>query len=68
MTILYYLLFTMAVDGQIHEEEEKLCYELGLRLGFRENMTRDLINVMKRFLNKKLPQEALLKEIRKYLN
>lgn len=68
MTILYYLLFTMAVDGVIHKEEEKLCYEFGLRLGFREDMTRDMINVMKRFLNKKLPKDALLAEIKKYMN
>jgi uncharacterized tellurite resistance protein B-like protein len=68
MTILYYLLFTMAVDGEIHQDEETLCYKLGLKLGFREGMTRDMINVMKRFLNKKLPKDALLKEIKKYMN
>lgn len=68
MTILYYLLFAMAVDGVIHEEEEKLCYDFGLKLGFRETMTRDMINVMKQFLNKKLPEGALLTEIKKYMN
>ncbi len=68
MTILYYLLFTMTVDGKVHEAEEKLCYQVGLRLGFNEYMTRDLINVLKKFLNKKLPKEALLNEIKKYMN
>ena len=68
MSILYYLLFAMAVDGKIHQKEEELCYQFGLKLGFRESMTRDLINVMKRFLNKELPQDALLNEIKKYMN
>lgn len=68
MSILYYVLFAMSVDGEIHEEEEKLCYKIGLRLGFNEHMTRDLINVMKKFLNKKVPQNALLNEIKKHMN
>ena len=68
MTILYYFLFTMAVDGEIHEEEEKLCYKIGLRLGFNEHLTRDLIKVMKKFLNQKIPKDALLNEIKKHMN
>ncbi|MFT5167945.1 MAG: putative tellurite resistance protein B-like protein [Saprospiraceae bacterium] len=68
MSILYYLLFTMAVDGQIQEDEERMCYKTGLRLGFNEHMTRDLINVMKKFLNKEIPQDALLNEIKKHMN
>ncbi len=68
MTILYYVLFTMSVDGEIHEEEEKMCYLIGLRLGFNEHMTRDLINVMKKFLNKEVPRFALLDEIKKHMN
>jgi uncharacterized tellurite resistance protein B-like protein len=68
MSILYYLLFTMAVDGKINEDEERMCYKIGLRLGFNEHMTRDLINVMKKFLNKEIPQDALLNEIKKHMN
>ena len=68
MSILYYLLFAMAVDGKIHEDEERMCYKIGLRLGFNEHMTRDLINVMKKFLNKEIPQDALLNEIKKHMN
>ncbi len=68
MTILYYVLFTMAVDGKIHESEEQMCYKIGLRLGFNEHMTRDLINVMKRYLNKEIPQNELLTVIKKHMN
>lgn len=68
MTILYYVLFTMSVDGKIHEAEERMCYKVGLRLGFNEYLTRDLINVMKKFLNKEVPQNALLNEIKKHMN
>ena len=68
MNILYYLLFAMAVDGRIEEEEERLCYKAGLRLGFNDRMTADLIAVMKQYLNKEMPGDALIKEIKKYLN
>jgi len=68
MNILYYLLFTMRVDGVIKEEEERLCYKAGLRLGFNEQLTADLIRVMKKYLNKDIPPEAMLNTIRKYLN
>jgi len=68
MSILYYVLFTMSVDGVIRKEEEVLCYKIGLKLGFNEHLTRDLINVMKRFLNKEIPSNALLDEVKKHMN
>ncbi len=68
MNILYYLLFTMRVDGVIKEEEERLCYKAGLRLGFNEHLTADLIRVMKTYLHEDIPTEAMLNAIRKYLN
>lgn len=68
MTILYYVLFTITVDGIISEEEERMCFEIGLKLGFNKYMTRDLINVMKRFLDKDIPQHVILNEIKKRMN
>jgi len=68
MNILYYLLFTMRVDGVIKEEEERLCYKAGLRLGFNEHLTADLIRIMKTYLHKNIPTEVMLDAIRKYLN
>ena len=68
MNILYYLLFAMAIDGEIKEAEERLCYKAGLRLGFNDQMTADLIGVMKHYLNKEMPKDALVKEIKKYFN
>ena len=68
MNILYYLLFAMAIDGEIKEEEERLCYKAGLRLGFNDRMTADLIAVMKKYLNKEMPKDALIAEVKKYFN
>lgn len=68
MTILYYLLFLMRIDGEIHEKEEELCFKAGLRLGFNEQLTGDLIGVMKKHLTGPIPPETMLKEIRKYMN
>ena len=68
MTILYYLLFTMRADGQVHQQEENLCYKAGLRLGFNPQLTRDLIQVMKQYLVEEIPPDAMLSMVRKYLN
>lgn len=68
MTILYYLLFMMRVDGIIEPREEKLVYEAGFRLGFNEKLIEDLIHVMKTYLNKEIPPEVMLEQIRKHLN
>jgi hypothetical protein len=68
MRILYYLLFMMRVDGKIPQEEEKLCYKAGLKLGFNEQLTGDLIGVMKTHLNEEIPPEAMINVVKKYLN
>jgi RAB protein geranylgeranyltransferase component A len=68
MTILYYLLFMMRVDGVIDQQEEQLVHEAGFRLGFNEKMVDDLIHVMKTYLNKEIPPEVMLQQIKKYLN
>ncbi len=68
MRILYYLLFMMRVDGKIPPEEEKLCYKAGLRLGFNEQLTGDLIRIMKTYLGDEIPPEAMIDVVKKYLN
>ena len=68
MTILYYLLFMMRVDGRIEKGEEKLIYTASFRLGFNEKLTEDLIGVMKTYLNKELPPDLMLTLVKKYLN
>lgn len=68
MTILYYLLFLMDIDGNVKPEEEDLVKEFGLRLGFRMGLTTELINEVKRHATTRIPPNALLEHIRKYLN
>jgi len=68
MRILYYLLFMMRVDGEIPPEEEKLCYKAGLRLGFNEQLTGDMIRIMKTHLDEDIPPEAMINVVKKYLN
>ncbi|MDC3219765.1 TerB family tellurite resistance protein [Saprospiraceae bacterium] len=68
MTILYYLLFMMRVDGRIEKGEEKLIYTASFRLGFNEKLTEDLIGVMKTYLNKEIPPDLMLTLVKKYLN
>jgi len=68
MTILYYLLFLMEIDGAISKEEEDLVKEFGLRLGFRISLTSELIEVIRKYSNRQIPHNAMLELIRKYLN
>ncbi|MAT54698.1 MAG: hypothetical protein CMN32_09470 [Saprospirales bacterium] len=68
MTILYYLLFMMRADGEIRPEEEKLCYEVGFRLGFRMEMVTNLIALMRQYLRQQLPPDAMLERIKPYLS
>lgn len=68
MEIFYYVLFLMRMDGVIAETEERIVYKIGLKLGFNEQLSEDLIGVMKTYLNENVPPEAMLEKIRKYLN
>ncbi len=68
MEILYYMLFSMRIDGNISRIEEAHVYKAGLKLGFNEAMVSDMINLFKQYLKTRLPKDALIKIIRKYLN
>lgn len=68
MTILYYLLFCMKSDGTVKPEEVRLVQRIGFKLGFRQQLTDDLIQTVKRHASKKLPPEELLHSLKKYLN
>lgn len=66
--ILYYFLFFMSADGEIKKSEERLVKEFGFKLGFRPELTDDLIGVLKDHVNQSIPPERLLEKIRAYLN
>ena len=68
MTILYYLLFLMEVDGKVTPREESLVREFGLKLGFRIELTDELIQIVKSHPYRRIPSELMLKKIKKYLN
>lgn len=68
MTIFYYLVFLIKVDGEISKEEQDMMYHFGLKLGFNHLMISNVIKVVQANLGRKLPPDAILTEIRKYLN
>lgn len=68
MTILYYLLFLMEIDGKVSKSEEIFVQEFGFKLGFRTTLTAELIEVIKEYASKRLPADAMLNRIRTYLN
>jgi len=68
MTILYYLIFLIKVDGEISKEEKDMMHHFGLKLGFNHLMVANIISVVQANMGRKLPSDAILKEVRKYLN
>jgi hypothetical protein len=68
MTILYYLLFMMDMNGIISSEEEALIREFGYLLGFRIDLVADLIHVIKSHQADGNPTDEMLDTIRTYLN
>lgn len=68
MTIMYYLLFLMRSNGIINLKEEAVAFKAALKLGFSQSLTQDLINVVKTYLVDDIPPDAMLKNIKKYLN
>ncbi len=68
MTIFYYLTFLIKADGEISEEEKEMMYHFGLKLGFNHLMVSNIIRVVQANLGRKLPPDAILKEVKKYLN
>jgi len=68
MEILYYLLFAMRIDKDINKSEENFIYNTGIKLGFAETMIKDMLNIFKKHLTTRLPKDALLDILKKYMN
>ena len=68
MTVLYYLLFCMKSDEKVTSEEIKLVQRMGFKLGFRQQLTDDLIRTVQSHADKRIPPELLLESLQKYMN
>lgn len=68
MTIMFHLLYLIAIDGVITQEERDLMHEVGLKLAIKPSLTEDLMDTMEDHLGKDLPKELLTSIIAKYQN
>jgi len=68
IVVLYHLLFLMRIDQVISSAEKELCREMGFRLGLNPLMIEDMIELMVKHLDEKLPDKALLETVRRYRN
>jgi uncharacterized tellurite resistance protein B-like protein len=68
LRIFYSLLYMMGIDGEIQEQEKEMCRKLGFRLCINPVLMDDLIDIMVRNLNKRIPEDEMLKAVKKYLN
>jgi len=68
MTVLYYLLFMMNADGKITQQEIEFVKRIGFRLGFRSRLVEDMMSTISQYPGQRIPPEALLNNIKKYLN
>ena len=69
MTILYYLLFLIKFDGEITDDEVAWIKQIGLKFGFRDELTTDYIRLMKKYIDDTdlLPDE-MIDVIKKFKN
>ncbi len=68
VTMLYDMLFMMKMDGEVSSEEERICMEIGFRLGFNPMMVQEMIEVMKTYEYKQVPDDSLINILKKYFN
>lgn len=68
MTIMFHLLYLMAIDGIITDEERDFMHEVGLKLAVKPALTNDLMDTMEEHLGKEIPDGLLNSIIAKYLN
>lgn len=68
MTVLYYLVFLMQSDGDITKEEEVSIYHFGHRLGFREELLRNFIELANKYQGQAIPAEKMLEKVRVFMN
>lgn len=67
ITILYYFLFLMKADGLIQPEEEEFVINFGNKLGFKEDMIVDLIQVIKQYIDTAVPPQEMYGKLKAYL-
>lgn len=68
MTILYYLLFLIKIDGKVEPSERNFAYKFGVLLGFRPEMIGRMLDAMESHLDEKLPDDELISIVKQYLN
>ncbi len=68
MQILYHLLFLTKFDQNVSDSEVNFLTNLSLKFAIREDLIRELVEVMRQHIGLIVPPEALLSVIRKYLN
>ena len=68
MTLMYDMLWLMKIDGSVVQDEKDMVTEIGLRLGFRQEMIEELIAEITKYIGQPVPPNALLDIIRKYSN
>lgn len=66
--ILYYLLFTLSSDSVVHEKEEAFLMKCSLQLGFRPDMIDNMLEILKKNIGQELPENALINEMKPFLN
>jgi hypothetical protein len=68
MNVLYRLLFMSKYDRKVSDSEVDFIQKIGLKLGIRGDLSKELIEVMQAHIGKVVPREVPLEIIRKYLN
>ena len=68
LVVLYHLLHHMNIDGDMANEEIHLIKETSLKLGFRPELTNEVILQMHQSVKQQLTEEMLLQKLKVFFN
>lgn len=68
ISIFYYLILLMKVDGEISEDESDLLYHFGFKLGFNHLAISNIIRKVGANVDQKFELLTIVNEVKKYLN
>jgi uncharacterized tellurite resistance protein B-like protein len=66
-SLFHRLALVIMVDGTVHEEEERMCFDLGIKMGLHPNAIGDIISHVKSESSHASPAE-IIAIFKRYLN
>ena len=68
MQMFYYLLFMIRVDGRITLTEKEMIRKIGFFLCLNTDLMNEMLDVLEKYENQRIPDNLMAEKVKKYLN